>query len=101
MDSDDEVRDRVALALKILESPPAAAVVLNRELILSNVDVLFFLTSLSIEMPLSLASLERSLKDYIDGPTEQPFDIKTVPVETVQQPSMLDQFSERVESRLL
>eukprot|EP00049_Salpingoeca_infusionum_P027669 m.33668 g.33668 ORF g.33668 m.33668 type:complete len:866 (+) comp9654_c0_seq1:58-2655(+) len=66
-DGDDEVRDRVVLALDALENDQSA-----------------FLLDYT---PLSLPSLERTLQSYIASPSTTPFDIKAVPVEVAAPPS--------------
>eukprot|EP00730_Choanoeca_flexa_P002859 TRINITY_DN11208_c0_g1_i2.p1 TRINITY_DN11208_c0_g1~~TRINITY_DN11208_c0_g1_i2.p1 ORF type:complete len:873 (+),score=297.02 TRINITY_DN11208_c0_g1_i2:71-2689(+) len=83
MDGDDEVRDRVTFALTVLEGGDVAPVV--------------------NQLPLSLSSLERALKDYMDGDTTTAFDIKTVPVETTptNTTSALDDMFDPVEPELL
>jgi hypothetical protein len=52
---------------------------------------------------LSLSSLERALKEYLNSPMEQTFDLKTVPIETtpVNTTSALQEMFEPVERKLL
>lgn len=60
-DNDDEVRDRATVHLNELE-----ATTLDSELLLPKLDV-------------GLPDLESSLQTYLAGPTQQPFDLETVP----------------------
>lgn len=62
-DTDDEVRDRATLYLRLLETDQPLA----QQLILDS-------------LPVPLDNLERCLKDYIAHPSAQPFDLATVPV---------------------
>ncbi|XP_017780658.1 PREDICTED: coatomer subunit gamma [Nicrophorus vespilloides] len=67
MDSDDEVRDRATYYSNIL----------------SYLDPSLY-NSYIIESPqVSIPSLERSLKEYCDGCTDEPFDLKSVPIAVV------------------
>eukprot|EP00123_Amoebidium_parasiticum_P005946 comp17018_c0_seq1/m.15702 comp17018_c0_seq1/g.15702 ORF comp17018_c0_seq1/g.15702 comp17018_c0_seq1/m.15702 type:complete len:883 (-) comp17018_c0_seq1:539-3187(-) len=63
-DSDDEVRDRATLYLEMLskDTPLAKKLLLN-------------------ELPMSVVGLERALVQYVSGPTDAPFDLKSVPLE--------------------
>ena len=65
MDSDDEVRDRALLYLEVLKQKQRA---------LSSA---YILNPLSV----SIAGLERALVQYCSQPQDDPFDIKTVPIE--------------------
>ncbi|CAH1278633.1 unnamed protein product [Diabrotica balteata] len=67
MDSDDEVRDRATYYSNILNK--------NDKSLYNN----YILDSLQVSIP----SLERSLREYIQNPTEEPFDIKSVPIAAV------------------
>jgi len=69
MDSDDEVRDRATYFKAILEQQQAS---LNNQYILNGIQV-------------SLSSLEKALHSYTLGQTDQPFDLKTVPVAPVDE----------------
>jgi coatomer protein complex subunit gamma len=69
MDSDDEVRDRATYFKVILEAQQAS---LNNQYILNGIQV-------------SLSSLEKALHSYTLGQTDQPFDMKTVPVAPVDE----------------
>jgi coatomer protein complex subunit gamma len=62
-DSDDEVRDRATLYLRLLQQDQDLA----QKLILDT-------------LPVPLDNLERCLKDYAANPSAQPFDIAVVPV---------------------
>ncbi|KAJ8047390.1 Coatomer subunit gamma-2 [Holothuria leucospilota] len=66
LDSDDEVRDRATFYLNILKQNQKA---LNSAYILNGLAV-------------SVVGLERALHHYTIEPSEQPFDIKTVPLDT-------------------
>ncbi|XP_054751910.2 coatomer subunit gamma-2-like [Lytechinus pictus] len=66
LDSDDEVRDRATFYLSILKHSQKP---LNSAYILNGLSV-------------SIAGLERALHHYTLSPSETPFDIKTVPIET-------------------
>lgn len=68
MDSDDEVRDRATLYYHILSSGEKS---LNNQYILNNLNS-------------SVVALEKALGSYLQGPTDIPFDIKTVPLASVQ-----------------
>lgn len=70
-DSDDEVRDRATLYVALLERAPELA----KDLILKD----------TLDAPLQ--NLEKSLVDYRSGPTDEPFDITTVP-KTVDPPKI-------------
>ncbi|VEN47829.1 unnamed protein product [Callosobruchus maculatus] len=70
MDSDDEVRDRATYYSNILA--------LQDKSLYNN----YILDPLQI----SITALERSLKEYIQNPEEQPFDIKSVPLAAVPTP---------------
>ncbi|XP_078170528.1 coatomer gamma-2 subunit, putative / gamma-2 coat protein, putative / gamma-2 COP [Carex rostrata] len=72
-DSDDEVRDRATLYLKVLGGEAAVA-----ETEKENIEFLFG----SFDIP--LVNLEASLKNY--EPSEAPFDISSVPREVRSQP---------------
>jgi len=72
-DSDDEVRDRACLFIDLLENQSPA---LLSKLVLNAV-------------PFAASSLERSLGDYLNGPTNTPFDISTVPLEKPSQRAAL------------
>jgi hypothetical protein len=61
LDGDDEVRDRVVYSLALLEDGAVSSFG---------------------AAPLSLSSLERALVEYAANPTEKPFDLKTVPIDT-------------------
>lgn len=69
MDGDDEVRDRATYYLQVLGSRNLA---LNREYVIEPNLV-------------SLPLLEKSLKEYLNGPLEEPFNIFLVPKTVVQQ----------------
>ncbi|KAF0308268.1 Coatomer subunit gamma-2 [Amphibalanus amphitrite] len=64
MDSDDEVRDRATYYYNILDQQQAA---LNNQYILNSLQV-------------SLVGLEKALQAYSQGPADQPFDLRSVPV---------------------
>ncbi|XP_078340160.1 coatomer subunit gamma-2-like [Crassostrea virginica] len=66
LDTDDEVRDRATLYVQILHQKQKA---LNSAYILNGLQV-------------SVVGLERALHHYTLEPTEQPFDMKSVPLET-------------------
>ncbi len=66
LDGDDEVRDRATFYLRVLEQQQKT---LNSAYILNILSV-------------SIVGLERALHHYTLSPTETPFDIKTVPLET-------------------
>lgn len=66
LDNNDEVRDRALLYLEVLKQKQKA---------LSSA---YILNPLSV----SVVGLERALVQYCSQPNEQPFDIKTVPIET-------------------
>ncbi|KAL3269215.1 hypothetical protein HHI36_008297 [Cryptolaemus montrouzieri] len=72
MDSDDEVRDRATYYSNILGQQDKS--------LYNN----YILDTLQVSVP----SLERCLKEYILGTTEEPFDMKTVPIASV--PSLED-----------
>lgn len=44
-------------------------------------------------LSLSVVGLERALMQYCSQPNEQPFDIKTVPIETTQDKPKCKQYS--------
>ncbi|KAG5882713.1 hypothetical protein JTB14_020557 [Gonioctena quinquepunctata] len=67
MDSDDEVRDRATYYSNILSK--------NDKSLYNN----YILETLQVSIP----SLERSLKEYTQNPTNQPFDIKSVPLAAI------------------
>lgn len=69
MDSDDEVRDRATYYSNILKQ-------LDRGLY-NN----YIIEPLQVSIP----SLERTLREYMQGDTSQPFDIKSVPVVAVPE----------------
>lgn len=69
MDSDDEVRDRATYYSTILQlSNP-------------NLKKVYIVERPALSVPI----LERTLKDYLNGPCEKPFDISTIPT-TVHVP---------------
>lgn len=70
MDSDDEVRDRATYYINILSK--------NDKTLYNH----YILDTLQISIP----SLEKSLKEYIQNPSEQPFDIKSVPIAAIPTP---------------
>ncbi|GER50371.1 coatomer subunit gamma [Striga asiatica] len=72
-DADDEVRDRATLYLNTLGDGSVAE---------TDKDVKEFLFG-SLDIP--LINIETSLKKYIQDPTEEPFDINTVPKEVKSQ----------------
>ncbi|KAL7206687.1 hypothetical protein ACSBR2_019409 [Camellia fascicularis] len=74
-DSDDEVRDRATLYLNMLEVDGA--------IVETDKDVKNFLFG-SLDVP--LANLEMSLKNYVQEPSEEPFDIDSVPKEVKSLP---------------
>ncbi|CAL8090536.1 unnamed protein product [Orchesella dallaii] len=67
MDSDDEVRDRATLYFQLLSSGDRA---LTNQFILNNLQQ-------------SVLALEKALGSYLQGPTDAPFDIKTVALASV------------------
>ncbi|XP_056633800.1 coatomer subunit gamma [Diorhabda sublineata] len=67
MDSDDEVRDRATYYSNILNK--------NDKSLYNN----YILDTLQVSIP----ALERSLREYIQTPMDQPFDIKSVPLAAV------------------
>jgi len=67
MDTDDEVRDRATYFYSVLARKQAA---LNNHYILDGLQA-------------SLVTLEKSLMQYVQQPTEVAFDLKSVPVATV------------------
>ncbi|XP_051145035.1 coatomer subunit gamma-like [Andrographis paniculata] len=72
-DTDDEVRDRATLYLNTLEDDSVTE---------SGKDVKEFLFG-SLDVPLT--NMETSLKNYIQNPSEEPFDINSVPKEVKSQ----------------
>ncbi|XP_022099738.1 coatomer subunit gamma-2-like [Acanthaster planci] len=66
LDGDDEVRDRATYYVRVLEQQQKA---LNSMYILNGLSV-------------SIVGLERALHHYTLSPSETPFDMKTVPLET-------------------
>uniref|UniRef100_A0A5B6YRA2 Coatomer subunit gamma n=1 Tax=Davidia involucrata TaxID=16924 RepID=A0A5B6YRA2_DAVIN len=74
-DSDDEVRDRATLYLNTLGG--------DGSVVETDKDVKEFLFG-SLDVP--LVNLETSLKNYIQVPSEEPFDIDSVPKEVKSQP---------------
>ncbi|XAR72818.1 hypothetical protein NMG60_11019587 [Bertholletia excelsa] len=74
-DSDDEVRDRATLYLNMLGG--------DGEVVETDRNVKDFLFG-SLDVP--LVNLETSLKNYIQDPSEESFDIKSVPKEVKSQP---------------
>ncbi|CAG9862394.1 unnamed protein product [Phyllotreta striolata] len=70
MDSDDEVRDRATYYSSILSK--------NDKNLYNN----FILDTLQVSIP----GLERSLKEYTQNSTNQPFDIKSVPLQVGPSP---------------
>ena len=94
MDSDDEVRDRALLYLEILKQKQKA---LASHYILSGechvilqykscdrrvLSCESHMTSISVDLSVSVVGLERSLMQYCNQPQDTPFDMKTVPIET-------------------
>ncbi|KAA8536111.1 hypothetical protein F0562_028589 [Nyssa sinensis] len=73
-DSDDEVRDRATLYLNTLGG--------DGLVVETDKDVKDFLFG-SLDVP--LVNLETSLKNYIEEPSEEPFDIDSVPKEVKSQ----------------
>ncbi|KAK6159458.1 hypothetical protein DH2020_006772 [Rehmannia glutinosa] len=73
-DTDDEVRDRATLYLNTLGDGSVSE---------TDKDVKEFLFG-SLDVPLT--NMETSLKNYIQDPTEEPFDINSVPKEVKSQP---------------
>ncbi|KAI3446100.1 hypothetical protein Pfo_002765 [Paulownia fortunei] len=73
-DNDDEVRDRATLYLNTLGDGSVAE---------TDKDVKEFLFD-SLDIPLT--NMETSLKNYIQNPAEEPFDINSVPREAKSQP---------------
>ncbi|GFQ00970.1 coatomer subunit gamma-2 [Phtheirospermum japonicum] len=73
-DTDDEVRDRATLYLNTLGDGSVAE---------TDEDVKEFLFG-SLDIPLT--NMETSLKKYIQDPTEEPFDVNSVPKEVKSQP---------------
>lgn len=63
-DSDDEVRDRAAFYLRILNESDGHSK-----------------TFIIGELPYSVSALERTLLDYIKAPSASPFNLKTVPLQ--------------------
>ncbi|KAK2988563.1 hypothetical protein RJ640_016423 [Escallonia rubra] len=74
-DGDDEVRDRATLYLSTLGG--------DGSVVETDEDVKEFLFG-SLDVP--LVNLETSLKNYIQEPSEEPFDINSVPKEVKSQP---------------
>ncbi|XP_046334578.1 coatomer subunit gamma-2-like [Haliotis rufescens] len=78
LDSDDEVRDRATFYVNILKQQQKA---LNSAYILNGLQV-------------SVVGLERALHNYTLEPTDTPFDLKSVPLDTQpmqdQRPSVRD-----------
>ncbi|XP_052193053.1 coatomer subunit gamma-2 [Diospyros lotus] len=74
-DSDDEVRDRATLYLNMLCGDGA--------IVETDKGVKDFLFG-SLDVP--LVNLETSLKNYVQEPSEEPFDINSVPREVKSQP---------------
>ncbi|CAK9142569.1 unnamed protein product [Ilex paraguariensis] len=74
-DSDDEVRDRATLYLNTITE--------DSSIVEGNKDVKEFLFG-SLDVP--LVNLETSLKNYIQEPSDDPFDIDSVPKEVKSQP---------------
>ncbi|THG07798.1 hypothetical protein TEA_009271 [Camellia sinensis var. sinensis] len=74
-DSDDEVRDRATLYLNMLEGDGA--------IVETDKDVKNFLFG-SLDVP--LVNLETSLKNYVQEPSDEPFDIDSVPKEVKSLP---------------
>ncbi|GFY89689.1 coatomer gamma-2 subunit, putative [Actinidia rufa] len=74
-DIDDEVRDRATLYLSMLGGDGA--------IVETDKDVKDFLFG-SLDVP--LVNLETSLKNYVQEPSEEPFDIDSVPKEVKSQP---------------
>ncbi|XP_058190639.1 coatomer subunit gamma-2 [Rhododendron vialii] len=74
-DSDDEVRDRATLYLNMLGGEGGV--------VEADQDVKDFLFG-SLDVP--LVNLETSLKNYVQEPSEEPFDMDSVPKEVKSQP---------------
>ncbi|CAA2987049.1 coatomer subunit gamma-2 [Olea europaea subsp. europaea] len=74
-DNDDEVRDRATLYLNTLGG--------DGSVVETDKDVKEFLFG-SLDIPLT--NMETSLKNYIQNPSEEPFDINSVPKEVKSQP---------------
>ncbi|KAM7479292.1 hypothetical protein LguiA_027505 [Lonicera macranthoides] len=74
-DSDDEVRDRATLYLNTLGG--------DGSVVETDKDVKEFLFG-SLDVP--LVNLETSLKNYMQEPSEEPFDVSSVPREIKSQP---------------
>ncbi|XP_022876273.1 coatomer subunit gamma-2-like isoform X1 [Olea europaea var. sylvestris] len=74
-DNDDEVRDRATLYLNTLGG--------DGSVVETDKDVKEFLFG-SLDIPLT--NMETSLKNYIQNPSEEPFEINSVPREVKSQP---------------
>ncbi|XP_019873559.1 coatomer subunit gamma [Aethina tumida] len=85
MDSDDEVRDRATYYSNILNKQDKS--------LYSN----YVLDTLQVSIP----SLERYLRDYTQGSTEQPFDIRSVPLAAVPTTEETDNNKHKSEGMLI
>eukprot|EP00899_Mesostigma_viride_P023430 jgi/Mesvir1/4271/Mv22231-RA.1 len=65
-DNDDEVRDRAAIYLNILDDKSGSQLRGNSELIFSRITC-------------PVANLETSLREYLNNPLDKPFDLASVP----------------------
>jgi len=70
-DNDDEVRDRVTFDISLLEAKPGSRKAERGQRLLA-----------SKPLACNTAELEQRLSQYIKGPTDEPFDISQVPVES-------------------
>jgi len=79
LDEDDEVRDRAALVLKVLESEPSYEPDDEQPVVAStgNSQAEFFLVQ---GLPMSFAALERSLKAYQARPSPGPLTLQNLPI---------------------
>ena len=85
LDSDDEVRDRSLLYIEVLKQNQKAlssAYILNRECIIYYTVQFKTIIIICLALNVSVVGLERALLNYCSEPNEDPFDIKTVPIET-------------------
>ncbi|XP_071050654.1 coatomer subunit gamma [Onthophagus taurus] len=85
MDPDDEVRDRATYYSNILREG----------------DKSLFSNYIVEPMKVSIPALERSLKEYVQGPTDQPFDIKSIPVVTPTAPEEIHAAAQKTEGMLI
>lgn len=69
-DNDDEVRDRVTFDMSLLEAQPGSKKAERCQRLLT-----------STPLACNTAELEKRLAEYIEGPTDEPFDISKVPVD--------------------